>query len=108
MNYATTEEAAQTKLTGEITYQPNSDNSYMLCSTKTTKNLIKLTQFVVVEQLTNKIIYTPIEQIKSVKWLSNHELKIEYIPGVAESNKTDYSYTYDVVKQKKVTPNNKP
>lgn len=110
MNYATTEEAAENKLTGDITYVPNGDNTYMLCTTKTLKDQVKLIEFVVVEISTNEIIYTPKERIRNVSWNSNEELKIEYMPGVAESGNTDYSYMFNVVTQKKVnkSSNNKP
>ena len=108
--FQTVEEAAEHHLTGKITYLPNTNNTYVLCTSKAMKNKMEVMDFVVVRTENMSLIKVPKGNFREITWASSEEIKVDYIPGTPESGKNDYSYLFNVVSQKKInsTSNNKP
>jgi hypothetical protein len=80
--------------TNEYMVSHNENGTYMLCYTShiSPQNVYQSIKYLVCDKQSNTIIHKGNIKDGSIKWISNYELEITEIPGLAEDGKTSTDY----------------
>lgn len=99
------EVAARKILGDEITYQPNANKSYMLCSTSKVEDNVSRVAFIIYDLKEDKVIYQSTERIRKVSWQSETEVRADLMIGMPVGEGTNNFYVYNVETKKETSPN---
>ena len=78
---------------------PNTNDTFILCSSYEIKDRVKYLKVVIYELATNEVIYEPNERIRKVSWISEYEVKVDLMIGTP-SDAADSDYVIYNVKTK--------